>query len=162
MIKLQYPTINIDWNTIVSDNATIKACNMSSISLKNVVISDNVKILATRGGRIEIRNSYIGFNTVITSINSIEIDSHCEIAEMVVIRDQNHSFGEKGRLLKDQGYDHAPISIESNVWIGAKATILKGVIIGENSIVGAHSLINKSIPKNCVCVGIPGKLVKSF
>ncbi len=54
----------------------------------------------------------------------------------------------------------APISIENNVWIGEKATILKGVSIGENSVIGAGSVVTKSIPANCVAVGSPAKVIR--
>jgi len=52
------------------------------------------------------------------------------------------------------------IIIKDNVWIGAGAIILSGVVIGENSIVGAGSLVNKNINKNEIHAGVPAKLIK--
>jgi len=54
------------------------------------------------------------------------------------------------------------VEIGSNVWIGDKVTILKGVKIGEGSIIGANSLVNKDIPANVIAVGSPAKPIKKY
>lgn len=56
----------------------------------------------------------------------------------------------------------SPVILEKNVWIGANTTILKGVTIGENTVVGTMSLVNKNLPSNSVCGGIPAKKVKDL
>ncbi len=55
-----------------------------------------------------------------------------------------------------------PIILERNVWIGANTTILKGVTIGENTVVGAMSLVNKDLHSNTVYAGIPAKKIKDL
>ena len=57
---------------------------------------------------------------------------------------------------------NAPIVIEDNVWIGANATILKGVTIGRNSLIGAGSVVVKSIPENVIAAGNPCRVIKSL
>ena len=56
----------------------------------------------------------------------------------------------------------APITIEEDAWIGAQSIILKGVTIGARSIIGAGSVVTKSIPADCVAVGNPAKVVKQL
>lgn len=56
----------------------------------------------------------------------------------------------------------SPILLERNVWIGANTTILKGVTIGENTVVGTMSLVNRDLPSDSVCVGIPAKKIKDL
>lgn len=56
----------------------------------------------------------------------------------------------------------APIILERNVWISANTTVLKGVTIGENTVVGAMSLVNKDLPSNTICAGIPAKKIKDL
>ena len=80
---------------------------------------------------------------------------------MVVIRDHNHNYNLNDDKIASLGNDIGEIIIESNVWVGAKATILKNTIIGKNSVIGAHSLVNKSIDRNSVFAGIPAKRIKS-
>jgi acetyltransferase-like isoleucine patch superfamily enzyme len=53
-----------------------------------------------------------------------------------------------------------PVIIRNNVWLGVNVTVLKGVEIGENSIIGANSLVVKSIPPNCIAGGNPCKVIK--
>ncbi len=55
-----------------------------------------------------------------------------------------------------------PVSIGSGVWIGAKSTILKGVTIGDNAVVGANSLVNKDVPENTMVAGNPAVPIKVF
>jgi acetyltransferase-like isoleucine patch superfamily enzyme len=52
------------------------------------------------------------------------------------------------------------IIIEDHVWIAADAKIMGGTIIGSNSVVGTLSLVKSHIPKNCVCAGIPAKILR--
>ena len=56
----------------------------------------------------------------------------------------------------------APIVLEKNVWVGANSTILKGVTIGENTVVGTMSLVKKSLPANSICAGIPASKIKDL
>lgn len=53
-----------------------------------------------------------------------------------------------------------PVKIEDNVWIGGGVIILPGVTIGRNSVIGAGSVVNKSIPENCVAVGNPCRVIR--
>jgi acetyltransferase-like isoleucine patch superfamily enzyme len=70
-----------------------------------------------------------------------------------------------GWLISDQRgrrHHYAPITIGNNVYIGANTCILPGVKIGSNVIIGAGSLVNQSIPDNCVVMGSPVKYRLSF
>jgi len=57
---------------------------------------------------------------------------------------------------------NAPIVIGNNVWLGANVSVLKGVTIGENTVVAACSLVTKSLPPNVVAAGIPAKVIKQI
>lgn len=57
---------------------------------------------------------------------------------------------------------NAPVRIERNVWIGAGVIVLPGVTIGENSVIGAGSLVNKDIPANVVAVGTPCRVLREI
>jgi acetyltransferase-like isoleucine patch superfamily enzyme len=52
--------------------------------------------------------------------------------------------------------------IKKNAWIGARVSILPGVTIGENAIVGTGAVVTKDVPDNCMAVGVPAKVVKKL
>ena len=106
----------------------------------------------------------------------IEIGSHCLISWNVGIADSDfHPLEPAQRLIDAQAIapffkdrpprpklKTAPVIISNNVWIGMNATILKGVTIGENSVVAAGSVVTKSVPPNIVVAGNPAVIVKKF
>ena len=110
---------------------------------KNIKIGKNVFINACcrfqdQGG-IEIGDgSLIGHNTTIATLN--------------------HDFNP----LKRQNLTPSPVKIGKNVWIGSDCTILPGVEIGDGVIIGAGSVVTKSIPQNVIAVGNPARVIKEI
>lgn len=76
----------------------------------------------------------------------ISIGKDSLIAEGVTIRDQDHQFDLTEIPIRLQGSTTDAIIIGEDVWLGAKATILKGVRIGDHAIIGANSVVTKDIP----------------
>lgn len=110
-------------------------------------------------------NVCIGEDCHITAINKIIIGDHVLIGKKVTISDNSH--GKTDELssfcippIKRRLYFKGAVIIESGVWIGDKATILSGVKIGQNSIIGANSVVTKDIPENSIAVGVPAKIIK--
>jgi acetyltransferase-like isoleucine patch superfamily enzyme len=161
-IKLKYPNILISKNTKVEKGCVIRCSDNSKINITDSTISSGTIIHANHGGIITIKNSFIGRDCVIVSRERIDIDSNCQIAEMVVIRDQNHNFGQKGKTIEEQGFTTKPVVINKNVWLAAKVTVLAGSIIGNNTVVGANAVVKGNFDSNSVYVGIPAKKIKSF
>lgn len=161
-LRLQYEGIAFHGDNIIGKHCDIRCIKGSTICIINSHISDGCLILADHNSVIEIENAFIGPNCVIVAQVGIKIDANSQIAEMVTIRDQNHNFGEHGRTIAEQGFQAERIHIGKNVWIASKASILKGVQIGDNCVIGAHSLVNKSCEANAVYAGIPAKKIKNF
>lgn len=89
------------------------------------------------------------------------IGRDCLIAEHVTIRDHDHVFG-PDFLTAHSGFNVDEVAIGDNVWIGAKATVTKGVTIGSNSVIGANAVVTRDIPPNCVAVGNPARVVRTL
>ena len=65
------------------------------------------------------------------------------------------------RPMRAQGYTTAPIIIGDDVWLGAKSVVLKGVSIGHGAVVGAGSVVTRSLPSGAIAVGAPARVVAS-
>ena len=97
-------------------------------------------------------------------INEVVIGNNVLFASRIYISDHSHgeitkealSLPPSFRPLKSKG----PVIIKDNVWIGEGVAILPGVTIGENCIIGANSVVTKSVPANCVIAGNPAKILK--
>jgi len=98
----------------------------------------------------------------LSCIEKIEIGDGVLLGRDVFITDNSHGNSDMIDLppLKRPLVSKGCVIIEKNVWIGRQVTILSGVTIGENAIVGANSVVVNDIPANCVAVGSPAKVVK--
>jgi lipopolysaccharide O-acetyltransferase len=119
-------------------------------------------------GRIVISNDVQVNDMVhITACNEVIIEANVLIASRVFISDSSHGSYTEGvgdlslPPSKRQLYSD-PVRICRNVWIGENVSILKGVTIGENSIIGAGSVVTINIPSNCIAVGVPAKVIKQI
>lgn len=156
-LKMKYPNIEIIGTTYIARNCEIVCVDGGKMILKNAHINYGSFVFCANGAELIIDSAYIGMNSVVVALEKIHIKPNCEIAEMVVIRDQDHQHNLSGIPIKEQGFNSNPIIINENVWIGAKATILKGVEITANSVVGANAVVTKSIIKPSVVAGTPAK-----
>ena len=122
------------------------------------------------------KNIFLG-NDVIINMNCtfvdnqpIRIGDRVLIASNVQIYTSSHPVLPQERLVPDWKERRTtffrtyarPIEIKNNAWIGGGCILLPGVTIGENSVVGAGSVVNRSIPSNCVAVGNPCKVIRYF
>ncbi|WP_125153473.1 sugar O-acetyltransferase [Clostridium rectalis] len=112
-------------------------------------------------------NTFINFNCTLLDCNKIKIGKNGLIGPNVQIYTASHpldSYERVGNIENGGPYrTYAnPVSIGDNVWIGGNSCILPGVTIGDNCVIGAGSVVTKSIPDNCVVAGNPCKVIKSI
>ncbi len=108
------------------------------------------------GNNVGISGSTIRVTESVTIGNNVLIGSGCLITDT-----DAHPLDWQDRLNGcNEKTLSAPIIIEDNVFIGARSIILKGVTIGERSVVGAGSVVCKDVPSDCVVAGNPAKIVK--
>lgn len=141
-------------------------CSLNGRSLNP--LSRNVRgtIKVNDGGILHI-GDYVGISSsVIWVHNKINIGNHVNIGANTMIMDSDAhslSYVHRRNIKEDmQNKKDSPIKIEDDVLIGANSIILKGVTIGKRTIIGAGSVVTKSIPSDCVAAGNPCRVIKSL
>ena len=111
----------------------------------------------------------INMNCTFVDNNRIDIGNNVLIASNVQIYTATHSVRLDERMVQNwsEGQEICrtyalPVKIEDGVWIGGGVVILPGVTIGRNSVIGAGSVVTRSIPENCVAVGNPCRVIKQI
>lgn len=122
----------------------------------NTVTSEMV---AYQEGRIEIgSNVFINYGASFSAHKLVRIGDDCQIGSYVCLMDNDYHRVEDRSQLSES----IPIILEKNVWLGVRVIVLKGVTIGENSVIGSGSVVTKSVPANCVAAGMPAKVIRTF
>ena len=158
----------------------VKFLGFSKILNMNIIqIGENTRIVSKLGNNVGRNNTtvfqtgqegeiIIGKNVGISnctmiSQKSIQIYDQVYIGGGTRIYDNYfHAIDRKTRIQSPTEIPSAKIHIKEGVFIGGHCTILKGVIIGENSVIGANSLVTKNIPSNEIWGGVPAKKIKSL
>jgi acetyltransferase-like isoleucine patch superfamily enzyme len=120
-----------------------------------VIFESGSKLLAWRDGAIKMGNSVYCNGAIISSTVSIEIGNAVVISGYVLIIDHD-GYGLDGNPAIER-----PVKIGNNVWIGMRATILKGVTIGDNSVVGAAAVVTKNVEPCTIVAGNPARKIRN-
>jgi acetyltransferase-like isoleucine patch superfamily enzyme len=130
-------------------------CTLRSDQSSNLIGINHRCIISThhQDARIEIGDNCGFSGTSIGAAIEIKIGNNVLVGANSIITDFDwHS--------ERSNTSPKPVRIHDNVWIGLNCTVLKGVTIGENSVIGANSLVVKDIPANVIAGGIPCKVIK--
>jgi len=104
------------------------------------------------------KNVFINFDCVFLDLGGITIEDNVLIAPKVSLLSEEHPISPDERQSLVPGH----ILIKKNAWIGAGATVLPGVTIGENSVVAAGAVVSQNVLANTIVGGVPAKIIKSI
>lgn len=136
---------------------------------ENVLV--DAPLYCDHGENIFIGNNVvIGMNCTFVDNQEIRIGNQVMIASNVQIYTASHPVLPKERLVPDWKERETtffrtyarPVVIRDNAWIGGGCIILPGVTVGENSVVGAGSVVTRDVPDNCVAAGNPCRVIRSL
>lgn len=106
------------------------------------------------------RNVYANFNLTLVDDTDIFVGDSVMFGPNVVVATAGHPIDPE--LRRKVAQFNVPVRIGSNVWIGAGAILLPGVTVGENSVIGAGSVVTHDIPSNVVAVGNPCRVLREI
>jgi acetyltransferase-like isoleucine patch superfamily enzyme len=127
---------------------------------KRVSVNKNASLAVTAKAKLLVgEGTGFGNNTIIVARERIEIGSNVMIGPNVCIYDHDHVY-KTTNIMKNAGFESAPVIIQDNVWIGAGVIILKGVTISSGSVIAAGTIVSKDVPSNSIVFAKQNYVIK--
>jgi acetyltransferase-like isoleucine patch superfamily enzyme len=149
-------------------------CYIDALSREGIILGNHVSIgknttiecsgtLVNIGKGLKVGNGVgLGTHGFFGCAGGIEIGENTIFGNYVSMHSENHNYNDKNKPIKDQGINRKGIKIGVNCWIGAKATILDGVIIENGCIIAAGALVLEgTYTENSIYGGVPAKFLKT-
>jgi acetyltransferase-like isoleucine patch superfamily enzyme len=117
-------------------------------------------VLRAHEGTLRIGDKCVfGQNNTVNCHLDVSIGNDCIIADWVYIGDFDHRTELTNMPIRSQGLIKSAVTIESDVWLGIKSTVLRGSHIGRGSVIAANSVVRETIPEYSIAGGIPAKVL---
>jgi acetyltransferase-like isoleucine patch superfamily enzyme len=112
-------------------------------------------------GEVSIGSKTVmGQECTISAYQHVSIGRECIVADRVMLIDFDHGVVEVERPIRLQGIYKRDVRVGHNVWIGYGACVLRGVSVGDNSVIGTSSVVTKEVPANAIVGGVPARLLR--
>jgi len=133
-----------------------------------LIIGDRVRLRSTvartelettPGGTLEIgEGTFINYGSSIAASDRVTIGARCLLGTYTLVMDNAfHRLEPERRMERPKS---APVVLEDNVWLGARAIVLPGVTIGTDSVIAAGSVVTRDIPPRHLAAGVPARIVR--
>jgi acetyltransferase-like isoleucine patch superfamily enzyme len=123
-------------------------------------IGHDCKIRSHQGEVSIGAKTVIGQECTISSYQHVSIGRECIIADRVMLIDFDHGVTEVERPIREQGIYKRDVRVGNNVWMGYGACVLRGVTVGDNSIIGTSAVVTRDLAENSVAAGVPARVVR--
>ena len=164
-ITVRHPgKIIIGDNVLIDENCMLdaKGIDNKGIEIKTGSYIGRNTILSCKDGDIILEeNVNIGFNCEIQSSNYVLVGKNTLVAAYVYIIAGDHIHNIAGQSASSMHGTSKGIVIGENCWLGAKATVLDGIELGHDVVIGASAVVNTDVAPFSVAVGIPAKVIKN-
>ena len=102
----------------------------------------------------------LGQECTISAYQHVSVGRECILADRVMMIDFDHGVVEVERPIRLQGIYKRDVRVGHNVWIGYGACVLRGVTIGDNSVVGTNAVVTRDVPADAVVGGVPARVIR--
>lgn len=151
--------VNIGKHVYIGNNVTLIVEKEASLSIGDHSFIGESCYIKCFGGKIEIGHDVsINSKSFLNGCGNLKIGNNTRMGTQTIMIASNHKFDDPEILIKD-AITKKGIVVGQNVWFGARVTILDGVNICDDTVVGASSLVTKSIDDQGIYVGIPAKKI---
>jgi acetyltransferase-like isoleucine patch superfamily enzyme len=117
--------------------------------------------LRSHEGEIRIgAKTVLGQECTVSSFQHVSIGRECVIADRVMFIDFDHGIVEVERPIRLQGIYKRDVRVGNNCWIGYGACLLRGVTVGDNSVLGTYAVVTKDVPDNAIAAGVPARVIR--
>jgi acetyltransferase-like isoleucine patch superfamily enzyme len=125
-----------------------------------VHLGDHCSLRAHEGTLRIGDKTVLGREDTLNCYLDLEIGPRCLVADWVYVGDFDHRYDDLDVPVKDQGIVKTPVRIGADVWIGVKASVLRGAQIGDGCVVGAHAVVKGTHPAGAVLAGVPARVLR--
>ena len=147
--------------SVIRNNSRTDLFPYNNFSLGKLSVIEDFSTINNAVGDVIIGDkTIIGIGSII--IGPVKIGNNVLIAQNIVMSGLNHGYEDINLPPSEQNVTCKQIVISDNVWIGANSVITAGVTLGKHCIIGAGSIVTKSIPDYSVAVGNPAKVIKRY
>jgi acetyltransferase-like isoleucine patch superfamily enzyme len=127
---------------------------------KHALIETHSVVCTWHGDVILKEGASVGIGSVV--VGPVEIGENSAVAQNCFISGQSHNYEDVSMNFRAQGFEITPVVIQKDVWICSNCVILPGVKIGNNSVIGAGSVVVRDLPPYSVAVGNPARVIKKY
>jgi acetyltransferase-like isoleucine patch superfamily enzyme len=161
-VRFRSDAISIDPSSWVAARSVIKVCGGGTIRIGRNCEIHPLSMILTYGGDIEIGdNCSLNPFAIVYGHGGVRIGNSVRIGAHTVIIPANHNPPSDDIPLDSSGMTCRGITIEDNVWLGVGCRVLDGVHLSRNVIVGAGSVVSRSMPANATVAGVPARIIKA-
>lgn len=150
------------------DNYIARFSEVITTEPNKIIIGKGTRIcrhsfLFNAGGTIKIgENCCIGDYCNFLGNGGLSIGDNVIFANGISLISSEHNYQDISRPIKDQGSQSKGITIGDNCWFGIHSTVLDGVNIGKNCVIGAGAIVKNNLPDYSLAVGVPAKIIKIY
>jgi acetyltransferase-like isoleucine patch superfamily enzyme len=155
-------TIRIGPGVVLRRNVELRAHRGATIEIgRGSRIDRDVRMLATNGATLRLQSEVrVGLGCVMNGGDDLEIGERSLCSGYVYLQTSQHRH-EGGTDIQSQGYDHAPIVLGRDVWLGAHVVVMPGVTVADGAVVGSNAVVVGDVAAGAVVVGVPAREVRS-